>query len=68
VHEELTWSAEAKQAFDELIEDEPVLVRISAAKTLRDATERAARKDGLREVTRELLPRRSARAKHAEPA
>lgn len=43
LHEELAWDAEAQQALDRLVEAEPVLVRISAAKRLRDAAERGAR-------------------------
>jgi len=50
-HVELLWDAEAKKAFDKAIEDQPVLVRISAAKNLRDATERAARQAGEKIVT-----------------
>lgn len=43
---ELAWDDDAKRAFDDAIEAQPVLVRISAAKNLRDAAERAARKAG----------------------
>ncbi|MFO1151825.1 MAG: chlorophyllide a reductase subunit Z [Alsobacter sp.] len=43
LHEEVAWDAEAKDALDRLVEAEPVLVRISAAKRLRDAAERSAR-------------------------
>ena len=43
---ELAWDDEAKSAFDAMIEREPVLVRISAAKRIRDAAERAARRAG----------------------
>ncbi|MFZ4069471.1 MAG: chlorophyllide a reductase subunit Z [Caulobacterales bacterium] len=46
LHVELPWAPEAKAALDRLIESEPVLVRISAAKKLRDAAERFARQDG----------------------
>jgi len=42
----LDWSAEAHALLESLVELQPVLVRISAAKTLRDAAERAARIDG----------------------
>ena len=41
-HEELPWDDAAKAALDELIDSQPVLVRISAAKRLRDAAERAS--------------------------
>ena len=56
LHEELAWSAEAKAAFDRLVEAYPVLVRISAAKHLRDETERAARRAGAAEVTLAHVP------------
>jgi chlorophyllide a reductase subunit Z len=42
LHRELRWSDAAKLALDERVASEPVLVRISAAKRLRDAAERAA--------------------------
>jgi chlorophyllide a reductase subunit Z len=45
-HVELPWDVEAKQAFDAILEAQPILVRISAAKTLRDAAERGARLAG----------------------
>jgi chlorophyllide a reductase subunit Z len=46
LHEELPWSDEAKSALDTIVESHPVLVRISAAKRLRDSVERAARRAG----------------------
>jgi len=51
-HVELPWDAEAKEALDALIDAQPVLVRISAAKCLRDAAERAARQAGESSVTK----------------
>lgn len=41
---ELQWDESATKALDDLIEDIPVLVRISAAKRLRDGAERRARR------------------------
>jgi chlorophyllide a reductase subunit Z len=55
MHRELPWSEAAKAMLDRIIQSEPVLVRISAAKLLRDATERAAQQAGEAEVTIERL-------------
>ena len=54
-HVELPWDADAKSALDAIIDAEPVLVRISAAKRLRDAAERAARQAGETLVTEARL-------------
>jgi 3,8-divinyl chlorophyllide a/chlorophyllide a reductase subunit Z len=43
LHEEMPWSAEAKELYDEIVEQQPILIRISAAKRLRDACEKDAR-------------------------
>ncbi len=51
LHQELPWDADAKQALDQMLEAAPVLVRISTAKRLRDAAERAARAAGAESVT-----------------
>jgi chlorophyllide a reductase subunit Z len=62
---EMRWTEAAKQALDELVSLEPVLVRISAAKRLRDAAERSAEAAGLDHVDVERLPR--VRSRQAEP-
>jgi 3,8-divinyl chlorophyllide a/chlorophyllide a reductase subunit Z len=51
LHKELAWDEEAKVALDRLVEAQPVLVRISAAKRLRDAAEREAQRAGEHRVT-----------------
>ncbi len=51
--QELPWSAEAKAALDAAVDEQPVLIRISAAKRLRDEAERAARKAAETTVTLE---------------
>jgi len=66
LHRELRWTDAAKQALDELVSLEPVLVRISAAKRLRDAAERAAELAGVDFVDIDRLPRVA--AKQVEPA
>jgi len=49
--ESLPWQDEARALLDELVERQPVLIRISAAKRLRDRAEREARRLGEAEVT-----------------
>ncbi len=50
-HAELAWDADAKTALEQELESVPVLTRISAAKRLRDAAERDARRSGEARVT-----------------
>jgi chlorophyllide a reductase subunit Z len=66
LHREMRWTDAAKQALDELVSLEPVLVRISAAKRLRDAAERSAEAAGMDQVDVERLPR--VRGQQTEPA
>jgi chlorophyllide a reductase subunit Z len=57
LHRELEWSAEAKARLDELVEAAPLVARISAAKRLRDAAEREARRAGESQVNLSRLER-----------
>jgi 3,8-divinyl chlorophyllide a/chlorophyllide a reductase subunit Z len=63
LHQELPWTDEASAALDELLEEQPVLIRISAAKRIRDLAERDARDLRDSSVTRDhvLATRRAMR-------
>jgi len=50
LHDALTWSAEARELVEHLVEEQPVLVRISFAKKLRDDSERIARENNAKRV------------------
>ena len=52
---EMPWSEEAKELLDQVLAQSPVLVRISAARRLRDAAERGARGAGLDQVTPDIV-------------
>ena len=52
---QLAWDNDAKVKLDQLVEAQPVLIRISAAKRLRDAAERTARQRGETTVTADCL-------------
>ena len=52
---ELTWDKDAKARLDKLVDEQPVLIRISAAKRLRDAAERTARQRGDTVVSEDCL-------------
>jgi chlorophyllide a reductase subunit Z len=55
VSETLPWEAEAQELLARLVQSEPVLVQISAAKRLRDRAEGDARRAGEDSVTRQRV-------------
>jgi len=68
LHRELPWMDDAKAALDALVDAEPVLIRISAAKRLRDRAERDARRAGEEQVTADRLTQSRGALKEREPA
>jgi chlorophyllide a reductase subunit Z len=57
IHRELPWDDGAKALLEDIVEATPVLTRISAAKRLRDAAEREARRAGETRVSLERVER-----------
>jgi len=68
LHAELPWLDDAKAALDALVDAQPVLIRISAAKRLRDRAERDARGAGEDKVTAERLARARSALTEREPS
>ncbi|MEO1247361.1 MAG: chlorophyllide a reductase subunit Z [Pseudomonadota bacterium] len=52
---ELRWTGEAQEKLDAIVAEKPVLIRISAARQMRDAIELKARSLGVDEVSLELV-------------
>jgi chlorophyllide a reductase subunit Z len=52
---DLAWDDDARARFERVVEAQPVLVRISAAKRLRDQAEQRARREGRERVSLDLV-------------
>ena len=62
------WDDEAHQLLEKYLETEPLLVRISAAKRIRDRAEQDARRAGEEKVTAARVTRSRAALKEGQPA
>ena len=65
---ELPWDADAQRRLEEYIEDQPVLVRISAAKRLRDRAEQWAKEAGQERVASEHVENAQAAIREGKAA
>jgi len=67
-HRELPWEDDAQRALERIVAARPVLVRISAAKALRDGAEALARRAGEARVTTEHVRQAAARRGNRQAA